>query len=252
MNDKESVMPSHVADAHGAHVTASPTRVLVADDDPASCRFLSDGLQRLGARVLPCADGIAALERASGERFDLLLLDCRMPGAGALQILGQLRHDESAQSTAAVAVATTADLHPTERQPLLAVGFSEILLKPCTLLDLQRVLRLTHIDPHSPAMLDDDAALVATGDATTMHALRRLLREELVVLAQQLDQALVDRAEFSERLHRLRSSCGFCGAVMLAERARALQRELTSVQVRNTCITSFRSTLVSTLQELDN
>ena len=35
---------------------APGARVLVADDDPASCRFLSDGLQQLGAHVLACGD----------------------------------------------------------------------------------------------------------------------------------------------------------------------------------------------------
>ncbi len=65
--------------------------MLVADDDPASRRFLGDGLRMLGAHSVECSDGVAAMEYARGDAFDMLLLDCRMPGGGALEILGRLR-----------------------------------------------------------------------------------------------------------------------------------------------------------------
>ena len=89
---------------------AAHLRVLVADDDAGSCRFLCDGLRSLGARAEACGNGLSALERARLENFDMLLLDCRMPGAGALEILTRLRDDAEAQSADSTAVATTAEL----------------------------------------------------------------------------------------------------------------------------------------------
>ena len=248
-------MPSPFADRNldppHARTDAPNPRVLVADDDPGSCRFLGDGLQQLGAHVLACGDGAMALEYARREAFDLLLLDCHMPGAGAMQILARLRADSAAASAAAVAVATSAELAPRDRQQLLDVGFSEILLKPCTLADLRRMLHLVQADRPQAPMLDDRVALTTTGDAATMRALRLLLREELALLLPELDRLIADRAGFGERLHRLRSSCGFCGATALAAHAAALQQQLTRPMLVAAAVARFRATLVSTLQALD-
>lgn len=232
---------------------ANPTnlRVLVADDDPGSCRFLCDGLRSLGAQTEACTDGVAALERARSETFDLLLLDCRMPGAGALRILSLLRDNLQARSADSVAVATTAELEPCDRQPLLAAGFSEILIKPCGLTDLQRMLALVQPDRFDACVLDDRAALSTSGDATTMRALRLLLREELALLHQELNLLSQDPAAFSERLHRLRSSCGFCGAAALSSQTILLQQQLSQHGATSAALARFRKALQATLQALD-
>jgi len=227
-------------------------RVLVADDDPGSCRFLCDGLRSLGAQVETCSDGRAAWERARTEAFDLLLLDCRMPGAGALWILDSLRGDAQARSTDSVAVATTAELDPVDRQSLLAAGFSEILIKPCGLGELQRVLALVQPEQADASVLDNHAALTATGDATTMQALRLLLREELALLHQELDSLSQNHAGFSERLHRLRSSCGFCGATALSSQTILLQQQLSQHGATPAALARFRKALLETLQALDS
>ncbi|WP_255368096.1 response regulator [Rhodanobacter sp. OK091] len=245
-------MTSHPARPDFAPTDATGPRVLVADDDPGSCRFLCDGLRSLGARVETCTDGRAAWERARTEAFDLLLLDCRMPGAGALWILGSLRGDAQARSTDGVAVATTAELDPGDRQSLLAAGFSEILIKPCKLADLQRVLALVQPEQADASVLDNHAALTATGDATTMQALRLLLREELALLHQELDSLSQNHAGFSERLHRLRSSCGFCGATALSSQTILLQQQLTQHGATPAALARFRKALLETLQALDH
>ncbi len=251
MNDKDFVMPNPAATTNGEPAIPAPPRVLVADDDPASCRFLCDGMRQLGAEALGCADGLQALAHARREAYDLLLLDCRMPGAGARDVLDRLRADPVARSRAGVAVATSAELEPRERGALLAAGFSAIMLKPCTLADLRRVLELVAPGHAGERMLDDQAALDTSGNAATMRALRLLLREELAVLAQELDGALTDAHAFGERLHRLRASCGFCGATALATQAATLQRQLAEQAAGAATIARFRHTLAATLRALD-
>jgi two-component system OmpR family response regulator len=226
-------------------------KVLVADDDPASCRFLGDGMRSLGARVEIRTDGNAALECAREQEFDLLLLDCRMPEAGALQILTLLRNDSRARSADGIAVATSAELEPAERSALLAAGFSELLPKPCSLADLQRTLALVRPDGHGACMLDDRAALATSGDPVTMRALRLLLREELILLDQELEVLSREPGGFGERLHRLRSSCGFCGATTLSAQAVLLQQRLLHHAATATALARFRKALRATLQALD-
>lgn len=251
MNDTDFVMSNLPDSPRVDSAEPSRPRVLVADDDPASCRFLSDGLRSLGAVAEACTDGTMALRRARVETFDLLLLDCRMPGGGALHILGQLRGDTQARSADSIAVATSAELEPDQRRQLLAAGFNEILLKPCGLDDLQRLLTLVQPDRDATCVLDDQAALRSTGNVTTMRALRLLLREELAQLQRELDALSHDRASFGERLHRLRSSCGFCGAAALSTQTVLLQQQLAQEAVTPAALMRFRQAVQATLQALD-
>ncbi|PWK93044.1 response regulator [Fulvimonas soli] len=237
---------------------ATPDRVpyvLVADDDAASRRFLSDGLHSLGARVKACGDGAAVLELARGEAFDLLLLDLRMPGGGARALLHALRGDARAASGDSVAVATSAELSPDDRRQLLAEGFGDVLAKPCDLGALQRVLNLARHEAQRQDLpvLDDAAALVATGDTGTMQALRGLLREELLALERDLGRDGNDAGTLIDRLHRLRSSCGFCGASALAAQAARLQRDLRGEpRDAGAAVQRFRRALRATLAALDH
>lgn len=230
-----------------APAAASPPRVLVADDDPASRRFLRDGLRSLGARVQECADGAQALQLARNQPFDLLLLDCRMPGGGAGEVLTSLRAVGGASSGSLV-VASSAELDASRERELLACGFHGVLRKPCGIAELQHVLALL---PGAIPVLDDETGLRASGDAATMHALRQLLRHELTQLQQELDTPRQDDATTDDRLHRLRSSCGFCGAPALAAETVRLQRQLREDPRDNAqAIARFRETLAATLQAL--
>src|SRR4030042_465152 len=55
-------------------------RVLIADDDPGTCETLGDILTAEGYVVTTVEDGRAALAAARAERYDVVLVDQRMPG----------------------------------------------------------------------------------------------------------------------------------------------------------------------------
>ena len=225
--------------------------VLIADDDAISLRFIADGLAAFGVNAQTADEGLRALALARGHPFDLLLLDCRMPGAGAREVLHALRNDSGAASVDAIAVASSAELGAAEQRELLAQGFSDVLLKPCDLTRLREVLLLAAPARPGALMLDDAAALGASGDAATMQALRTLLCEELVALAQELPALRSDSAAFVERLHRLRSSCGFCGAHQLGSQIIGLQQHLNLTHGNTDAATRrFQRALAATLEAL--
>jgi two-component system, OmpR family, response regulator len=201
-------------------------RVLVADDDATSRCFLGDGLRQLGARVALSVDGSSALERARSEAFDLLLLDCRMPDTDAIGVLTTLRNDPGARSACSPAVASSAELDANDQRSLLAAGFHAVLLKPCSLLDLEGILKLATIERRHAPLLDDGLALKTAGTPVVVQALRGLFRQELASIYEQLDDLSCDAGAFEARLHKLRSSCGFCGASSLAEHVLSLQQHL--------------------------
>jgi CheY-like chemotaxis protein len=251
MNDTDSRMyPLPAAPAIEPCVDGVP-RVLVAEDDLASCRFLADGLRRLGAEVATCDHGGDALTRARTEYYDLLVLDCRMPGGGALGILSALRADPDSACHAAIAVASSADDAAQVDAPLLAAGFSSVLRKPCSLAQLHELLMLVPSHRRARGVLDDGSGLSSSGDHATLRALRQLLHGELLVLDTQLDALAADRTELGERLHRLRASCGFCGAQELAAAAAALQLEARERDPTPAALTRFRRALHATRVALE-
>ncbi|TCV97506.1 response regulator receiver domain-containing protein [Luteibacter rhizovicinus] len=241
-NPAELPLPS----AHGK------TRVLVADDDDTTRQFLGEALRGMGYEVTTCTDGRAAASLAAAEFFDALILDCRMPHAGAISVITVLRADTAARSCRSVAIATSADIPDELKIELHSAGFAAVLEKPCQLAELQRVLIDTLGTRAAVAVLDDREALAATGDPNTMRALRSLLHEELLQLDDELDTLSISPGDFAERLHRLRSACGFCGATRLGAQARALHIGLVaSASVPDAdSVDTFRADLRATIDAL--
>jgi CheY-like chemotaxis protein len=223
----------------------------VADDDPSSRLFLVEALRSLGLDAHACHDGPSAIAMARHEAFDLLLLDCRMPGAGAEEVLTALRRDPDARSSDCTAVATSAEMDVTQRQRLLSAEFSEVLQKPCNLADLRRILSLVQAGAAAVPLLDDAQAIATMGDADVVRAMRTLLRAELAGLYQDLDDLLADTDTLADRLHRLRSSCGFCGAAALGIQATLLQRHLKLKHSGSLApLSRFRRSLLATIEAL--
>src|SRR5579885_914584 len=203
-------------------------RILLAEDDPVSLAFLTSTLQELGCEVEAVADGTAAETAALVENFDLLILDHRLPGLDGDRVLEIVRAKPRGLNRDVPAIATTADPDPQLHQRLRNAGFQRVLLKPSSKSRLRAALHeLGLIDGEDErALLDDAAGLAASGSTEIMSALRSLLATELDTLARDFDALLRDRIALAERLHRLRSACGFCGAVALQAAAAELSDAL--------------------------
>jgi len=229
--------------SHSASVAMHPAEpavpnVLVADDNPVSLRFFADALAQLGLSCALANDGREAVAQAQHARFDLLLLDARMPGLDGAQALAQIRGG-SGPSRDVVALATSADASAAVRRELLQAGFVDVIAKPMRLETLRTALarRLpeltgeapTQAPPPTEAALDDARALIAAGgDAGIVAALRGLLVGELDALPAEFEEmaARADAAALRDRLHRLDASAGFCGAPGLARAGAQLRLAL--------------------------
>jgi two-component system, OmpR family, copper resistance phosphate regulon response regulator CusR len=66
-------------------------RILIAEDESRVAAFLEKGLQKNGFVTVVAEDGQQALQIATSEDFDLLLLDLRMPIKDGWQVLEELR-----------------------------------------------------------------------------------------------------------------------------------------------------------------
>jgi two-component system OmpR family response regulator len=231
--------------------TAEPY-VLVADDDAPTRCFLGDAFRQFGARVAFAATGSEAQALTQKETFDLLVLDCRMPDAGAVDILNYLRNSPEAGSAWSPAVASSAELDAEAQQVLLAAGFHAVLPKPCSLQDLRDLLALATTSHRNLPVLDDSLALNTSGTPAIVQALRGLFRQELLAICAELDELSADTKALEARLHKLRSSCGFCGAASLSEHIVALQRHL-KLEHRGAMLplADFRHSVLQTIEALE-
>lgn len=200
------------------------SRVLIVDDDPISLHFLASAVAALGTDVTSASDAASALRAARTRRFDLLLLDRNLPDGSGSSLLADLR----ALGIAAPAIATSAEVDAHLATASHADGFVGVLEKPATLERIRTLLTPYLGAAKCSAILDDAAALSASGATGTVHALRELLARELTELEGELtrNHAIANPRTLSDRLHRLRAACGFCGAVALAMAAAQLQRDL--------------------------
>ena len=106
-------------------------RLLVAEDNPTNTRILRAMLDQLGTQAIFTTNGRAAVAEWQPGRFDMLLLDIRMPEMGGLEALGQIHHlCREAGHTPPPAIAATANVMEEQVSEYRAHGFDRVLAKP--------------------------------------------------------------------------------------------------------------------------
>jgi DNA-binding NtrC family response regulator len=121
-------------------------RLLVIDDDGASCRLIKATFAGEGLDVIAASDGPAGLEAAAANRPDVVLLDVGLPGLDGLQVLERLK----AASPCLPVVMLTASRDVKVAVRATQLGAFDYLTKP----------------------IDHDEVLLAVQRAIETHALR--------------------------------------------------------------------------------
>jgi PAS domain S-box-containing protein len=108
--------------------------VLVADDNPDLQDLVVLFLQDL-ADVSVAIDGRTAIRIAGAKRFDVMLMDVRMPDLDGPQTLGRIRGGSGPNQTTP-AVALTADTGAGAARRLTTAGFDAVVFKPFSSVEL--------------------------------------------------------------------------------------------------------------------
>lgn len=110
-------------------------RILVVDDDPASCELVSYFLKSLGYRVATAPDGNRALNMGMEDDIELVILDAHMPVYSGFEIVAMLRRRHLMRRVKVLAL--TADQSADVRDEFERTGVDGFLTKPVDL----RILR---------------------------------------------------------------------------------------------------------------
>ncbi|MBK9083591.1 MAG: response regulator [Rhizobiales bacterium] len=155
---RQSALVARLADQTGAAREGAPSpapagaapatglQVLLAEDNEINARIALKVLERLGARVAHAHDGVEALDlaraamRGERPRFDLILMDIRMPGLDGLEASRFIRVEEARAGLEPTRIAAvTANAFDEDRQACRAAGIDDFLTKP---VDIEALTRL--------------------------------------------------------------------------------------------------------------
>jgi CheY-like chemotaxis protein len=140
---RETASPDRTPPASGEDIRG--TRVLLAEDHPDIQRAMRRLLEGAGASVELAADGREAVLRAKSGRYDVVLMDLRMPLVSGLDAARALRQD----GCRIPIIALTADPSQTRQREALDAGCDACLCKPFTMDQLVAAIqsaRAAHLD----------------------------------------------------------------------------------------------------------
>jgi two-component system chemotaxis response regulator CheY len=105
------------------------SNVLVVEDSPTMRQLISFALKRVpGTQVTEASDGVDALKKISGGRFDLIITDVNMPVMDGIKLISLVRKDPNHRDLPIIIITTEgAD---EDRKRGLAVGANAYLTKP--------------------------------------------------------------------------------------------------------------------------
>ncbi|MGQ0737004.1 MAG: response regulator transcription factor [Acidobacteriota bacterium] len=107
-------------------------RILLVEDEPGLQLALSDRLTAEGYRVETAGDGNTAIERATAEPFDLVLLDVMLPGCDGFDVARTLRQ----RGVRTPILMLTARAEVVDRVVGLKLGADDYLTKPFEMAEL--------------------------------------------------------------------------------------------------------------------
>ncbi len=131
--DDERIAPIGAETPAAAAIGA---RVLLAEDNPINAMLARALLVREGCEVEHVTDGEAAIEAVARGRYDLVLMDVRMPKVGGMEAVRTIR----ASGFVGPVVALTANAFEDDRRACLDAGMDDFLVKPLSPEALRRVL----------------------------------------------------------------------------------------------------------------
>lgn len=134
-----SLQPA-AADA-GADMDPAGSRVLVVEDNDVNQEVAATILRRLGCEVEVAGDGLQAVEMAGINPYDLIFMDCQMPGMDGFEAAAEIRRREADSGHRAKIVAMTARATEDDKDRCLGSGMDDYIGKPATYDDFRAVLQ---------------------------------------------------------------------------------------------------------------
>ena len=213
--------------------------VLLAEDNPVNRELVRHFLAKAGHHVEMSASGREALERLENPgRFDLVLMDVRMPDVSGIEAAEAVRAKEKATGAHIPIIALTAYAMREDRERCLRAGMDDYVSKPIRaeelLATIEKVASRFSVEPRpepsteSPAPVVDEEALMAgvRGDEKLLRELIDLFMEDSSVMLAHMKEAIEreDPSELASSAHAFIGSLGNFACRRAFNKAKELER----------------------------
>ncbi|WP_411726157.1 EAL domain-containing protein [Methyloglobulus sp.] len=255
----------NVFDPEGEHLPASPGlianqdepqlqgNILLAEDNFINQEVAKGILSVIGCQVQIANNGLEALSLSANEDYDLILMDCHMPGMDGFEAATRIRQRELADNLDPIPIiALTADVQKGVIEQCAAAGMDGYLSKPFTRKQLQEALEKWLPAGHkasakdssiptkspeehnpntmsgirlNPAALENLRSLTTSSGESLLDKAIAMFLDSAPKEIDQLKEALKnnDAASLASIAHNFKSSCGNLGAQALAKNAASLE-----------------------------
>ncbi len=224
--------------------------ILLAEDNDVNKIMAMALLRNFGLDAQAVSNGQEAVDLMHSRCFDLVLMDCQMPGMDGYAATRAVRHFEAINQTGRTPIiALTANAISGDREKCLAAGMDDYLSKPYSgeqlAAVLSRWLRQPHMStfaaltvnpvkvatvapsgaPVNVAVIDQMRAISPDGGAALVHRLIESYLKNALLQLSQLDQAMADSdtARLRQVAHKLKSSSLTMGAEKLGDLFRKIE-----------------------------
>lgn len=107
------------------------SRILLVEDNKLSQKMMFYTLRHIGLDADMADDGVEAVDKASQEDYDLILMDIQMPGYDGYEATRLIRSGEEPQGgRRAFIVGLTGNVYDGEREKCIKAGMDDFLPKP--------------------------------------------------------------------------------------------------------------------------
>ena len=239
--------------------TAPEAKILVVDDTKMNLTVVKGLLKETEVQVVTAESGAETLEKVTEERYDLILLDHRMPEMDGLETREAMETLEGNLNPDTPVIALTANAVAGAREIYMDAGFVDYLSKPIDSVKLEKTLlrylprekchlageegytsreREADLSPEEDTGGTDHQILSslqgidlaeAVGNCGSEEVLLSAVRDFLAVLPEKADQiegfaAEGDFRNYTVLVHALKSSARIIGAAELSEQAAHLEQ----------------------------
>ena len=172
-------------------------RILVAEDNPVNQRVLTGMLNSLNHSADCVDNGPAVLEALENRYYDVVLMDCQMPGMDGEEVTETIRREQRQIREQPIIVAITADASLEHRSACLKAGMDDFIAKPLRLEKLRKGLhrwRALSAARSTPANGNDKESDILVNDKARAQLRNRAGNQGEDFLSDYIDLFLLDTA----------------------------------------------------------
>lgn len=229
-NPKNNLKPFELN--HETAIRLDGKNILCVDDNISNGNLVNALFNSTNAKVIISHDGLEALLLTEKQKFDLILMDLRMPKMDGIETLKRIRASSNNPNIHTPIIALSAHIAEHEYRNLTQVGFTDYLTKPVMKNALFNTVKKWLVPSNSiseQSVIDWDLGLKLAGNK------RDLAEEMLSMLIATLDEDVKkirdsysnkNYEELYQRIHKLHGAVCYCGTPRLKDAIAKLEGAL--------------------------